>query len=211
MVYKVNLDQCGLSLAKIKGTVLHTRGFKSTFHSSSDCLLQKGSMINLDKHIIDLTFRVSQVCWNQVTTPPLLTQHLSHWLDCKSPVSCYYYCYKNYKRYHHGIHVSRSMLWGKLIYTNISRQSQVPKLFSSPFPDLTVLQKGVYKSYRRLQQTQDRKMPWGELERNRWAMVQRWRRNKGNQLLFFARHYTRHFVSINSTNQLTNSFYYTKE
>lgn len=146
-----------------------------------------------------------------MTTPPLLIQHLSHWLDCKSPVSCHSYCYKNYKRYHHGIHVSRNMLWGKLICTNISRQSQVPKLFSSPFPDLTVLQNGVYKSYRRLQQAQDRKMPWGELERNRWAMVQKWRRNKGNQLLFFARHYTRHFVSINSTNQLTNSFYCIKE
>lgn len=100
IVYNVNFWQCGLSLAKIKGTFLHTSGFKSAFHFSSNCLLQKATVIKEageTKKTLLLEFHK-----HTDIKPPLLFfwYNIGYtYLTKEAPFSCNTYYYNNYKSY----------------------------------------------------------------------------------------------------------------
>lgn len=96
----------------------------------------------------------------------------------------------------------RNMLWGKLICINQLAIPGVKAVLS--FPDLKCYRKGAHMSYGRLQQAQDGRClgeDWRGIELGNGSRNEDER--KGKLILLFARDYTRHFINIISTDQVT--------
>ena len=174
MVHNVNLCRCRLRLAKIEGTFLHASGIKIDFHAFLDGPWDK---INWGS-TTDPTSGVSQAHRHEVALHLLRYSTGRTYLTTEVPLLIKLTSTR----------MVRDIIMGFMFQKTCSGES-APISLDNPSSQnsgsctgLKVLQKGAYKAYLRSQLAQGRRMPWGELEWDKWEMIQRRRRSRNGPL-----------------------------